>query len=498
MESSVMNSATLEPPPPCEKCGYLTGILNKTPSHNIPSSSFAPTRPPEAEISKFQLAITQLQSRLSNIRKFQKFQHSLLSPIRRLPDELLAEIFGYICSRRINVGRDHDPIWGLQQVCKRWQTVVTSIPLLWNAFEVNVRRNYDYGTIASRVQSCLKFSGKAPLSVYISDFPIDFPLKIFIDIVSHANRWVSFTAEGDLLDSIATCSQYGPIIKDLIESRGLAQLRELTLMFSVTNRCPFYLFRSAIALEQVYFGVLNVLPDVSDSFPWTNVKGLKIQSCDLTSEDRIISAFSALSSLEVLIWKGNYTMLGSLPQTVVTLPALRSLTIQDPDDLEFPMDSIWPMFRIPSLMKIRLIDDILNIEPLFSMIRLSGSALFLTVVKELYNIEELSLIDLHESLDVLTMLVWEPASVAEPVRLLPSLRRLEFRRSAHDVDCEDSVTPAVDNQQESAPLYSLVTLKWTIGNSAEARSVYGSESLAQLKSLGEELGIKVEVEFDLG
>ncbi|KAF8978877.1 hypothetical protein BDQ17DRAFT_1220727, partial [Cyathus striatus] len=110
---------------------YYPDSSNRSAIQDSISSSEAPIRALEAEISRFQLATTQLQSRLSNIRKFQKFQHSLLSPIRRLPDELLAEIFGYICSRRINVGRSRDPIWGLQQVCKRWQTVVASTPLLW-------------------------------------------------------------------------------------------------------------------------------------------------------------------------------------------------------------------------------------------------------------------------------------------------------------------------------------------------------------------------------
>ncbi|KAF9003229.1 hypothetical protein BDQ17DRAFT_1242285, partial [Cyathus striatus] len=51
----------------------------------------------KAEISKLQAATRLLQSRLSNIHRYADSHCSLLSPMRQLPDELLAVIFFYLC-----------------------------------------------------------------------------------------------------------------------------------------------------------------------------------------------------------------------------------------------------------------------------------------------------------------------------------------------------------------------------------------------------------------
>ncbi|KAF9020796.1 hypothetical protein BDZ89DRAFT_903955, partial [Hymenopellis radicata] len=64
---------------------------------------------------------------------------SLISPRRRLPPELLMEIFNYACARE---GWDRDWDWGpnslrsdtshvLTHVCSGWRQIALSCPAIW-------------------------------------------------------------------------------------------------------------------------------------------------------------------------------------------------------------------------------------------------------------------------------------------------------------------------------------------------------------------------------
>ncbi|KAF9002518.1 hypothetical protein BDQ17DRAFT_1356999, partial [Cyathus striatus] len=159
-------------PPACTKCSTLTGILSKIPSmsasaslahrsiiQNLVSSSETIIQTLEAELS-------QLQSQLTNIRTFKTFHHTLISPMRRLPDELLGEIFAYVIGEDgIDIGTLRG-IWDLWRVCTRWRDIIKGTPSFWSTFYVDVIQ-IKPATISLRIQICLKLSGKSPLSISI-------------------------------------------------------------------------------------------------------------------------------------------------------------------------------------------------------------------------------------------------------------------------------------------------------------------------------------------
>ncbi|KAF9000243.1 hypothetical protein BDQ17DRAFT_1214857, partial [Cyathus striatus] len=113
------------------RTNFVPDSQNYSKIQDLVSSSELSIRSLEAEVSNFKLVLPLLESRLSNIRKFKEFQHTLLAPIRRLPNEVLAEVFAYACSELINICFDRDTIWSLQQVCTRWRMIVRNIPRLW-------------------------------------------------------------------------------------------------------------------------------------------------------------------------------------------------------------------------------------------------------------------------------------------------------------------------------------------------------------------------------
>ncbi|KAF9003247.1 hypothetical protein BDQ17DRAFT_1192165, partial [Cyathus striatus] len=91
----------------------------------------------EAALKSVQVVARDIQARLSNIRSYNEVQLALISPIRRLPDELLVEIFAYVQEGKISIFQNlRGQIWDLQYVCVHWRNLVLNTPLLWSSFEL--------------------------------------------------------------------------------------------------------------------------------------------------------------------------------------------------------------------------------------------------------------------------------------------------------------------------------------------------------------------------
>ncbi|KAF9011180.1 hypothetical protein BDQ17DRAFT_1345649 [Cyathus striatus] len=519
MQFNAVDSSNLQNrlPPPCEKCDTIADLpLSLVHSEFVPEYNISSIQTLisscGAELCNLQLATTLLQSRISNICAFQR---SLLSPVRRLPDELLGEIFTH----------GHEAIWDLQQVCTRWRRVVRSIPSLWRRFEMTVRK-INIATVNLRVQWCLKFSGMASLSI---EFPwpdpgSGFPPGIHADIANHADRWASITFSEDVFSEAMENTSMG----DIIKQRGLSKLHKLSIY---AKKVPFSydIFQAAPALEEVNLHNLLTLPGVS-KLPWAGIRRLVVEECDLFLSgdgDNTISALCAMSSLEELTWRENCTS-KSIPETqVITLPLLRTFTIQDP----FGEDAgarIWHMFRMPSLTNLQFTLDKRDFDHFLFMTRTSACAVtkllldgcstnfILDAIEEFSNVEELSLMGMNETQDVLPMLIWDPmnhsSSNSEPAKLLPSLRVLKL--VFYDLSFEDfppelteiilSVTEIMRSRSiassamsdDQQPLTSpLTSVKISLSRHDLVRYTYPLP-LAHLINLGEDLGMEVEVDID--
>ncbi|KAF9004335.1 hypothetical protein BDQ17DRAFT_1541531 [Cyathus striatus] len=311
-----------------------------------------------------------------------------------------------------------------------------SLPKLWSKIEVDWSPS-NIETVALRVQECLKFSGTAPLSISILDFlkiKKNFPYTIYTDIADHTDRWISLTVNAELFCFLVQ----GSSLEDIIIQRGLAQLRELVV--HNWGEFPFHIFRNATALEDIGFVESNALADIHDSdhLPWTKVKRLNLQHCDLMS-DRIPLIISALPSLEVLtLENGDFYMFGSshVP-SVLTLPSLHTLKVQSFFVSEFPGN--WTICA-PSLMNIQISDYIREEHVIWSMINTSASSIkqlhldscsedfFIEVADILHSVEELSFVDADSLWDaVLLPLIWKSDGLSATENLLPSLQQLKFR-----------------------------------------------------------------------
>ncbi|THV05876.1 hypothetical protein K435DRAFT_594210, partial [Dendrothele bispora CBS 962.96] len=101
----------------------------------------------EADLGRFQKEIDMLRSTTA---KLERDKHTLglylqdlrciSSPIRKLPPEVLIEIFRHVCCSAIDKGRGNDlrsrrirnvPTLALASVCSAWREIVISTASLW-------------------------------------------------------------------------------------------------------------------------------------------------------------------------------------------------------------------------------------------------------------------------------------------------------------------------------------------------------------------------------
>ncbi|KAF9026741.1 hypothetical protein BDZ89DRAFT_922930, partial [Hymenopellis radicata] len=87
----------------------------------------------DARLAELQSAANALVQERNQLVRYANSFKSLLSPIRRLPPELLMEIFQHACA---HTSRDDSfyhtsSRWAIPHVCREWRRVALSCPPFW-------------------------------------------------------------------------------------------------------------------------------------------------------------------------------------------------------------------------------------------------------------------------------------------------------------------------------------------------------------------------------
>lgn len=181
----------------CKRNSTDTTISDKVPvvSPEYLHSSFSPTplqskqcsddlklvhaavRECEKETAALRDVLTLYQTKMNDLRARVSQYRSVLSPIRRLPKELLVEIFSH-CTPHPYVGRFGScgvlntpfsiPIIHMSRVCSWWRRLILSTGTLWASFECTLNEAMSTGGIGLKCLDVhLERSGDALLSFQI-------------------------------------------------------------------------------------------------------------------------------------------------------------------------------------------------------------------------------------------------------------------------------------------------------------------------------------------
>ncbi|KDQ49229.1 hypothetical protein JAAARDRAFT_43019 [Jaapia argillacea MUCL 33604] len=306
----------------------------------------------QGEVDTLEVQIRQLRAQLQILEERRDVAQgrclnlkSLSAPIRRLPSDILLEIF----SHTLWYG-SADPIYDpfpllLTHVCSYWRHLALSTPTLWSS----IRARPTDGQLEyyrALWNHFLLHSGTAPLSLFLDLSYVEWEQDELLDqFVEHSRRW---KAVGFTMDSIQPLRRLEEDDMNQLQSLALAALDTVSSIFLHDITC----FRSAHALVDVSLG--GYWDPSLVALPWGQLTTLSFGSSITPASlnlDIYLSVLRHCTQLARLEFNfGDCDVDERRPSRLpgyITLPKLRSLSVEGA--LHIMDDLIFEKLGLPGL-----------------------------------------------------------------------------------------------------------------------------------------------------
>ncbi|KAJ7583477.1 hypothetical protein C8J56DRAFT_210641 [Mycena floridula] len=145
----------------------------------------------DREICKLNEALLRLEQDKRELKSHIEMSQSLLSPIRRLPPEILSEIFRAYCSGGNLLWHDIQvPAMTLRKVCKSWESAAAATKDLYSSVSLTISVSAHRRKQHSAMGFLLSQSGNFPLTVEIDVLRNQESLALAL-LVQESSRWRS-------------------------------------------------------------------------------------------------------------------------------------------------------------------------------------------------------------------------------------------------------------------------------------------------------------------
>ncbi|KAJ7473998.1 hypothetical protein FB451DRAFT_1558270 [Mycena latifolia] len=164
----------------------------------------------DAEIGRLQAQLDRMASERAALESYYELYRSLLSPIRRLPSEILVKIFTLFCPDPLPTplrsiasilsapGQDpmaqfaQESLLTLSQVCARWHSICIGTPTFWTNIQLD---SVLWSTPArtskmmTLLTNALERGGRSPLSLTVKSSPDASYAPALELLAAHSERW---------------------------------------------------------------------------------------------------------------------------------------------------------------------------------------------------------------------------------------------------------------------------------------------------------------------
>jgi len=173
----------------------------------------------QAEIETLRATLSRLEEARDRANGYISLHQSLFSPIRRLPAEIMNEIFAYCCSDSVVIASRSDNLSSvtLSHVCHYWRALLLSSGELWAAIRVRLGRGTGahFDGPLKLLKLYLERSCSYPLSLTARD---PFSLKdqrLLSPLIEHSHRWKQFDVHRSVLGHLSTIKNNLPVLETL-------------------------------------------------------------------------------------------------------------------------------------------------------------------------------------------------------------------------------------------------------------------------------------------
>ncbi|KZP14990.1 hypothetical protein FIBSPDRAFT_833602, partial [Athelia psychrophila] len=116
------------------------------------------------DILQMRVTFRRMQAKRIALHNYAEAHKAVLSHLRRIPAEIMAEIFIHSLPKFPFKFSPHDPPFVLERVCKRWKDIVRSTPAMWSCISVDTQKQRQDSNLQI-ISTCLARSAAHPLLI---------------------------------------------------------------------------------------------------------------------------------------------------------------------------------------------------------------------------------------------------------------------------------------------------------------------------------------------
>ncbi|KAK6977586.1 hypothetical protein R3P38DRAFT_3123704 [Favolaschia claudopus] len=320
--------------------------------------------PHEAELVHLDALIQDLCAQRVRVKAYLDSYKALISHPRRLPQDILEEIF-LAC-----LPTAHDAVMSLAEpplllgrICSRWRAIAFALPRLWSSLHIHVDYvKWNEERIAA-IDEWLKRTSSSPLSISVrgnNDLGFSDDLAVVNILTGHSSHWSTlrlYKLTNEAFLSLA--AESAPALSDI----------EIHLQdhFDEDTERPFLASRFLLGQKQGRISVATAdLPSFvpTTPFTWAHITDLSLEradsfsyygdgTCDMATAYRLFEGCPRLTALKLHI---PARLAEPLIDSPLTVSSLESLNIETHAATSLLLTIFFKHFIMPQLTKFHLVD----------------------------------------------------------------------------------------------------------------------------------------------
>ncbi|KAK6996913.1 hypothetical protein R3P38DRAFT_1948038 [Favolaschia claudopus] len=239
--------------------------------------------PHEAELARLDALIQDLCAQRDRVKNYVDSHKALISHPRRLPQDILEEIFLACLPTAHNAVMSlAEPPLLLGRICSRWRSIAFALPRLWSSLHVHVDYVQWHEERVAAIDEWLKRASPVPLSISVHgiDGPGSFDDAVVDILTGLSSYWCTLHLSKLTNEAVSSlAAKNAPALSDIA-----IHLRD---DFEEDKESPFLASRFLLGKNQPRISVVTVDPPSfvpTTPFMWSHITDLSLERAHSASE----------------------------------------------------------------------------------------------------------------------------------------------------------------------------------------------------------------------